>query len=67
MLKGETVTFTGGAENSAHEKRRITGRITPKDAASGAIKVRVFVTAPTAIPFETTYRFTGPAASAVGG
>ena len=59
LAKGETVTFTGEAENSSHEKRRVTGRVTPKDAVSGAIKVRVFVSATTAIPFETTYQFTG--------
>jgi hypothetical protein len=59
LAKGETVTFKGEAENSAHEKRRVEGRVTPKDVASGAIKVRVFVTAKTVIPFETTYRFTG--------
>jgi hypothetical protein len=65
--KGETVAFTGEAENTAHEKHRITGRITPKDTASGTIHVRVFVTSTAAIPFDTTYRFTGPSATAGGG
>ena len=37
--------------------RRITGRVTPTDAQSGAIKVRIFVTEKIRLVFETTYRF----------
>ncbi len=66
VAKGETVTFTGEAESSDHEKHRVTGHITPKDAASGSIHVRVFVTTTEAIPFDSTYRFTGPPAAPGG-
>jgi hypothetical protein len=65
--KGEAVTFTGEAESASHEKHRVTGRITPKDAATGSIHVRVFMTATTAIPFDSTYRFTGQPTPPGGG
>jgi hypothetical protein len=66
VAKGETVAFTGEAESTDHEKHRVTGRISPKDAASGAIHVRVFVTPTNASPFDSTYRFTGPPAAPGG-
>ncbi len=66
VAKGETVSFTGEAESTDHEKHRVTGRITPKDATSGSIHVRVFVTATAAIPFDSTYRFTGAPAVSTG-
>jgi len=66
VVKGEAVTFTGEAESTDHEKHRVTGRITPKDAASGTIHVRVFVTSTAAIPFDSSYRFTGKPAPSGG-
>ena len=55
--RGEQVAFTGTARNHRGRDRRITGRVTPTDAQSGAIKVRIFVTEKIRLVFETTYRF----------
>jgi hypothetical protein len=66
VAKGETVTFAGEAESTDHAKHRVIGRITPKDAASGTIHVRVFVTSTAAIPFDSSYRFTGKPTSSGG-
>ncbi len=55
--RGEQVNFTGTARNHRGRDRRITGRVTPADAQSGAIKVRIFVTEKIRLVFETTYRF----------
>ena len=57
VAKGETVEFTGQAENSDHEQRKITGRAGPIDATHGKIKVRIFVTEKIQLIFNTTYRF----------
>jgi hypothetical protein len=57
VAKGETVEFTGEAENSGREARKITGRAMPDDTARGKIKVRIFVTEKIQLIFNTTYRF----------
>jgi hypothetical protein len=41
--RGETVEFTGDAQNHKRKPRRVTGRAQPTDAASGKIKVRIAV------------------------
>lgn len=55
--RGEVVQFTGRAENSDKEERRIEGRAVPADPLHGKIKVRVFVTQKIELIFNTTYRF----------
>lgn len=57
VAKGETVDFTGEAENSGREARKVTGRAMPDDATHGKIKVRIFVTEKIQLVFNTTYRF----------
>lgn len=57
LARGETVHFTGHAENSDHEQRRIEGRAVPANAKEGKIKVRVFVTPKIELIFNTMYRF----------
>lgn len=59
LAAGETVEFTGEAENEDREPREITGRAQPLDATSGDIKVRVRVSPKIELIFNTTYRFTG--------
>jgi hypothetical protein len=59
IAKGETVEFSGHAENSSREERKITGRATPDDAVHGKIKVRIFVTEKIQLIFNTSYRFAG--------
>ncbi len=59
IAKGETVDFTGEAENSGREARSVTGRAVPDDATHGKIKVRIFVTKKIQLIFNTTYRFGG--------
>lgn len=57
LERGETVQFTGRAENTDGEERRIEGRAVPTDAVTGKIKVRVFVSKKIELIFNTTYRF----------
>jgi len=59
IAKGETMDFTGEAENSDHEARKIDLRATPSDAMHGKIKIRIFVTKKIQLIFNTTYRFGG--------
>lgn len=63
---GERVYFTGGAESAAGEPRRVEGHADPLDAASGKIKVRVWVSKNIELIFNTTYQFTGDAGVAAG-
>ena len=60
LLRGETVYFTGHANNSAGAERRIEGRAIPdgSNAGHGKIKVRVWV-GKIQLIFNTVYRFTG--------
>ena len=57
LERGEAVEFTGRAVNEEGAERRIAGKATPADAASGKIKVRVFVSRRIELIFNTTYRF----------
>ncbi len=57
LAAGETVPFTGSAQNTKGEPRRIEGRAVPSDAQHGKIKVRVFVTPKIELIFNTTYHF----------
>ena len=54
---GETVEFTGRAERTDGAARRVEGKVTPVDATSGKIKVRVFYSKRIELIFNTTYRF----------
>lgn len=55
VAKGEAVDFTGDAQNSGSEPRKVTGRATPTDATHGKLKVRIFVTEKIQLVFNTTY------------
>lgn len=57
IAKGEVVEFSGEAESSDKEIRKITGRATPADAAHGKFKVRIFVTEKIQLIFNSTYKF----------
>lgn len=57
VARGETVDFVGRGVSDGGEVRRVEGRATPVDAASGKLKVRVFVTRRIQLVFNTTYRF----------
>ena len=43
LAKGETVEFTGDAQNHKKKPRKVTGRAQPADDHSGKIKVRIAV------------------------
>jgi hypothetical protein len=60
LRRGETVTFTGHASNSAGAPRRLEGNAIPEgpNATRGKIKVRVWV-GRIELTFNTVYRFTG--------
>jgi hypothetical protein len=55
--RGEPIEFHGRAVNESGAERRIEGKATPADAASGKLKVRVFVSRRIELIFNTTYRF----------
>jgi hypothetical protein len=57
LARGEPIEFTGRAVNDSGAERRIEGKATPADAASGKLKVRVFVSRRIELIFNTTYRF----------
>jgi hypothetical protein len=57
LERGETVQFTGRAENTDGEERKIEGRAVPEGPTTGKIKVRVFVSKKIELIFNTTYRF----------
>lgn len=57
LARGEPIEFTGRAVNESGAERRIEGKATPADAASGKLKVRVFVSRRIELIFNTTYRF----------
>ena len=59
VAKGETIEFTGEAENGSREPRKVTGRATPENDGQGKIKVRIFVTEKIQLVFNTTYKFAG--------
>ena len=59
LERGERVQFTGEAENTDKEPRRIEGHATPAAPGEkhGRIKVRVFVTPKIELIFNSLYRF----------
>jgi hypothetical protein len=57
LERGEPIEFTGRAVSDDQSERRITGRATPLDAATGKLKVRVSVSRQVELIFNTTYRF----------
>ena len=57
LRRGESITFTGQGLSSDSEPRHIEGKVTPVDATTGKIKVRVFVSKRIQLIFNTTYRF----------
>lgn len=59
LARGESVDFTGEAENGSREPRKVTGRATPDNQVEGKIKVRIFVTERIQLVFNTRYKFAG--------
>ncbi|MSU66004.1 MAG: hypothetical protein EXS38_07890 [Opitutus sp.] len=59
LERGETIAFHGRGVRGDGAERRLEGTATPLDAASGKLKVRVFVSKRIELIFNTTYRF-GP-------
>ena len=57
LERGEVIEFSGRAVNQQGAERRVEGKATPADPASGKIKVRVFVSPRIELIFNTTYRF----------
>jgi len=59
LERGERVSFQGRAQRADGNEHRVEGTVTPADATSGKVKVRVFATMSVELIFNTTYRFTG--------
>jgi hypothetical protein len=59
LAKGEPVDFKGEGRNEDGEPRHVEGKATPADAASGKLKVRIWVSPKIELIFNTTYRFGG--------
>ncbi|HTZ21255.1 MAG TPA: hypothetical protein VMC06_10270 [Opitutaceae bacterium] len=59
LERGERVAFQGRAQRANGREHRVEGTVTPTDAASGRVKVRVFATMSVELIFNTTYHFTG--------
>ena len=59
LERGERVAFHGRAQRADGGEHRVEGTVTPTDATSGKVKVRVFATQSIELIFNTTYRFTG--------
>lgn len=57
LARGETIEFTGRGVRDDGVERRVEGKATPTDAASGRLKVRVFVSQRIELIFNTSYRF----------
>ncbi len=57
LAKGEVVEFKGEGWNEDGELRRVEGKATPDDAASGKLKVRILVSHRIELIFNTTYQF----------
>lgn len=57
LERGEVVEFKGLAVNEEGEERSVEGKVTPADANSGKLKVRVRVSKKIELIFNTTYRF----------
>ena len=59
LERRERVSFQGRAQRADGSEHRVEGTVTPADATSGKVKVRVFATMSVELIFNTTYRFTG--------
>jgi hypothetical protein len=59
LARGENFEFSGRAVNQQGKERRVEGKATPTAAATGKIKVRVFVSPRVELIFNTTYRLPG--------
>jgi hypothetical protein len=59
LERGERVAFQGRAQRANGSEHRVEGTVTPTDATSGKVKVRVFATRLVELIFNATYRFTG--------
>lgn len=57
LERGEPIDFKGRAVCEDGAERRVAGRATPANGASGKIKVRVFYSKRIELIFNTTYRF----------
>jgi hypothetical protein len=57
LAKGEAVDFKGEGRNDDGELRKVEGKATPADAASGKLKIRIWVSPRIELIFNTTYRF----------
>ena len=57
LERGEAIEFKGRAVRDDGAERRVEGKATPADVASGKIKVRVFYSKRIELIFNTTYRF----------
>jgi hypothetical protein len=57
LERGEPVEFKGHAVREDGAERRVEGKATPTDGATGKIKVRVFYSKRIELIFNTTYRF----------
>jgi len=59
LERGERVAFQGRVRRADGSEHRVEGTVTPADATSGKVKVRVFATKSIELIFNSTYRFTG--------
>ena len=57
LARGEPIEFKGCAVRDDGAERRVEGKATPTDGATGKIKVRVFYSKRIELIFNTTYRF----------
>ena len=57
LERGEAIDFKGRAVCEDGAERRVEGRATPANGASGKLKVRVFYSKRIELIFNTTYRF----------
>lgn len=57
LAQGKTIDFGGRGVRSDGVVRRVEARATPRDAESGALKVKVYVSKRIVLVFNTTYRF----------
>ena len=58
LQRGEVIEFKGLAVRDGGAERRVEGKVTPADARTGKIKVRVFYSKRIELIFNTTYQFT---------
>ena len=64
LAAGRPFEFTGSAVRNDGKERPVDGRVTPLDAASGRIRVRLIYSRHVSVVFETTYRLPSVVAAA---